>query len=212
MEDQNTFAVVIDVDEMAARFGLEKEDVRKPDGTFVARDYHWPASALPKAVAEVVEKSAGQTAVQFVNHCPNWMIAAFACAIRPAVCFMRVGPNGMFSVYHAPFRVGERCPACELSFRAEPKDDRIYLTVESEGDPHFFNIDKMPLVTVPPVEPGKLMLLSGLMTHPMAINTALAYADIARAFFIRFHEAPEYVCCVSNCAEYRVGDTLPAEL
>ncbi len=203
------FHVIIDVDEMAARYGLEKEDVYKPDGTFVARDYHWPASVLPQAVAEVKERAAGESVVKFINHCPNWAIAAFAVAIRPATCFMNVGPQGMFNMYHAPFPIGERRPACDVYFAARPKGERVYLTIESEGDPHLFDVAKMPLVTVPPVEPGKVMLLSGLMTHPMAINTALAYADTAKAFFIRFHESPEYVCSYSNCSEIRLGDTIP---
>lgn len=202
---------VIDVDEMAARYGMEKEDVYKPDGTFVARDYHWKPEILPQAVQEVKARAAGQSVVKFVNHCPNWAIAAFAAAIRPATCFMNVGPQGMFNMYHAPFPVGDRRPACDLYFASREEKDRIYLTVESEGDPHFFDIDKMPLVTVPRVEPDRFMLLSGLMTHPMAINTALAYADTAKAFFIRFHEAPEYVCCLTNSEEYKIGDTIPVE-
>lgn len=202
---------VVDVDEMAARFGLEKEDVYKPDGTFVARDYHWPAAVLPRAVAEVRQRAGEESVVKFVNHCPNWAIAAFAVAIRPATCYMDVGPQGKFHMYHAPFQIGPRRPACDVYFAAREEGDRIYLTIESEGDPHFFDIDKMPLVTVPEVPAGKVMLLSGLMTHPMAINVALAYADTAKAFFIRFHESPEYVCCVSNSEEYALGDTIPAE-
>lgn len=211
MKDQDTFDVVIDVNEMAKRYGMEMEDVYKPDGTFVARDYAWKPSALPKAVEEVKQRSSGAKVVKFENHCPNWMIAAFAAAIRPAVCFMNVGPNGMYSVYHAPFRIGEKSPACELYFEKEEKNDRVYLAVKSSGDPHFFNVDKMSLVTVPPVEKNSIVLLSGLMTHPMAINATLAYADIAGAFFIRFHEAPEYVCCLSNCEKYNIGDTIPVE-
>lgn len=211
MSNTEKFPVVIDVNEMAARYGMEMEDVYKPDGTFVARDYHWEASALPRAVAEVVEKSKGQSVVKFVNHCPNWMIAAFAVAIRPAVCFMNVGPNGMFNAYHAPFRFGEKSPACELYFEPEEQGDRVYLSVKAEGDPHFFDVDKMPLVTVPEIGRDKIVLLSGLMTHPMAINAALAYAGKVKAFFIRFHEAPEYVCCCSESGEYHIGDTIPAE-
>ncbi len=211
MSEKEKFPVVIDVNEMAERYGMEMEDVYKPDGTYVSRDYHWDPAALPKAVAEVKERSKGQSVVKFINHCPNWMIAAFAAAIRPAVCFMNVGPQGMYNSYHAPFRIGEKSPACELYFEPTVKDDRIYLSVQSEGDPHLFDVDKMSLITVPEVEPGKLMLLSGLMTHPMAINVTLAYADTAKAFFIRFHEAPEYVCCVTNCEEYKIGDTIPVE-
>ena len=211
MSSDVKFPVVIDVNEMAERYGMEMEDVYKPDGTFVSRDYHWDPAALPRAVAEVKERSAGQTVVEFVNHCPNWMIAAFAVAIRPATCFMHVGPNGIYNSYHAPFRIGKQIPACDLGFKATPAGDRIYLTVESENDPHFFDVDKMSLLTVPPVESGKLMLLSGLMTHPMAINVTLAYADMAKAFFIRFHEAAEYVCCATNCDEYKIGDTIPVE-
>ena len=209
MNEKEKFPVVIDVNEMAERYGMPMQDVYKPDGTVAFHKYSWDPSALPKAVAEVKDRAAGQSVVKFVNFCPNWMSAAFAAAIRPAVSFMNVGPNGMYNSYQAPFRIGEKSPACDLYFEPTVKGEFVYLTVKCPINPHLFDMDKMPLITVPAVEPGKVILLSGIMTHPMAINAALAYADTAKAFFISFHEAPEYVCCVTNCDEYQIGDTIP---
>lgn len=205
---------VIDTHEMGCRYGLNEVDVVR-DGVVVMRDHIWTKPALLRGIEEVRERSAGYAEVKFPGHCASWVIGAFTYAARHAKLIAEIGPGGQYKIKVQPFPMGKENPECGLGFGVLELDDRIYVTAVPAGDPgadaHGFDMDNYDKIVMPPITPGKIVLLAGEIVNPIAVSMLLSYADDAKAVFIRFHREDSYVCAVSKTDTIEPGDVIPAE-
>ena len=211
-ENQNPNCV-IDLREMGDRYGLKMEDVVK-DGKVIMRDHVWTQEALQKAVAECRERAKGAEVAELRGHIPNWALSAMACAIQPTVCFFKIGPQGMYELTSTPFPISAAKPTCGMFFEVEEKGEDVYvkaMTDNPHADAHGFDLTKFDEIIMPPIPAGKNVFLSGETVNPIAVSMALTYAETSRSIYMRFHEEPDYHCCVTHTPTIAIGDTIPVK-
>ena len=202
---------VIDLREMGDRYGLEMTDIVK-DGKVIMRDHVWTQEALQKAVAECVQRAKGAEVAELRGHLPNWALSAMASAIYPTVCFFRIGPGGIYELTSTPFPVSAAQPDFGMYFEVEEQGDNVYvkaMTDNPHADAHGFDLTKFDSIFMPPIPACKNVFLSGETVNPVAVSMALTYAATARSIYMRFHEEPDYHCCVTHTKEIAIGDAIP---
>ena len=204
---------VIDLREMGDRYGLKMEDVVK-DGKVIMRDHVWTKEALLKAVDECTTRAKGAQIAELRGHVPNWALSAMACAIYPTVCFFKIGPNGIYELTSTPFPVSAAKPTCGMFFEVDEQGENVYvraMTDNPHADAHGFDLTKFDEIIMPPIPAGKNVFLSGETVNPVAVSMALTYAATARSIYMRFHEEPDYHCCLTRSPKIEIGDTVPVK-
>ncbi|MDO4647246.1 MAG: hypothetical protein Q4B26_01255 [Eubacteriales bacterium] len=204
---------IIDLREMGDRYQLELVDVVR-DGKVIMRDHAWTAEALRKAVEECKERAAGAEVVELRGHVPNWAVSAMAYAVKPAICHFEIGPGGIYKMDAHPFEVTTKEATCGMFFTVLEDEDGIYVQGQTDSphaDAHGFDLSKYEEITMPPIASGKNVYLSGETVNPIAVSMVLTYADSANAVFIRFHEEPNYVCCVTHDESIVIGAEKPVK-
>ncbi|MCD8145102.1 MAG: hypothetical protein LUD79_07180 [Oscillospiraceae bacterium] len=204
---------IIDLREMGDRYGLEQVDVVK-DGKVIMRDHAWNKEALQKAVAECKQRAAGAEVAELRGHVPNWALSAMAYAVQPAVCFFKIGPGGIYELTSTAFPIDAAKPTCGMFFEVDEEGDNVYvkaMTDNPHADAHGFDLTKFDQIIMPPIPSCKNVFLSGETVNPVAVSMVLTYADISRSVYIRFHQEPNYYCCVTNTPDVEIGDAVPAE-
>ena len=204
---------IIDLREMGERYGLKMTDIVK-DGKVIMRDHVWDKQALQRAVKECHERSRGAEIAELRGHLPNWALSAMAYSVLPAICYFEIGPGGMYHMNSTPFKISEEKPTCGLFFDVDEKDgENVYVkawTDAPHADAHGFDLSRFGDIILPPIGKNKNVYLSGEVVNPIAVSMVLAYASEARSVFMRFHEEPNYYCCVTNTDDIEIGDSKAA--
>ena len=208
-----TRRITIAITDVADAVGIPKVPQSMMPGMPPMPTPTWGEGAwLAKACREIARQAQGADEVELAGGGASWIFAALAHAIQPASACIFIPPMNQF-VRADPIPMGDRLRAdAGVVISGREAGDRFCVEVaetyscadQGEMAKKFFANARIPAV-----QPGKIVLLSGMMPNFVAVPIACSYAAAgAKAVAIRLSSETEYTCCITNCDTIQVGDKL----
>ncbi len=140
------------------------------------------------------------------------VIGAMACVAYPEDAVYSIPAIGKdFKVCYLP--MGKENPNGDIKFA--PRVDGDHVQVEDMADdpskpavngPHNYDIDKLPLETIPEVSPDQHVYISGNGQFPLKASLAYSYCGRCKSINMKPQGDELYTCIASFCDERKVGD------
>ena len=173
---------------------------------------HWNAKYLRNAVIYAsgkVKKGAMHVITGVGNEA---VIGAMACVAYPEQAMYAIPAIGKeFPVYYLP--MGKDNPKGDIQFSVWEEGDNVYIEYQADdpnkpavNGPHNYDIEKLPLETIPEVAPDKHVYFTGNGQFPLKASLAYSYCGRCKSINMRPQGDELYTCVASFCDERKVGD------
>lgn len=182
-----------------------------PGGPPQAND-HWNATYLRNAVIYAsgkVKKGAMHVITGVGNEA---VIGAMACVAYPEQAMYSIPAIGKdFPVYYLP--MGKDNPKGDIKFSVRTEGDHTYIEYQADdptkpavNGPHNYDIEKLPLETIPEVPADSHVYITGNGQFPLKASLAYSYCDRCKSINMRPQGDELFTCIASFCSERKVGD------
>lgn len=140
------------------------------------------------------------------------VIGAMACVAYPEQAMYAIPAlNLEFPVYRLP--MGKDNPKGDIKFSTRIEGDNVYIEYQADdpnkpatNGPHNYDIDKLPLETIPEVPADKHVYITGNGQFPLKASLAYSFCDRCKSINMKPQGDKLYTCVASFCEERKVGD------
>lgn len=217
--------VIISVNELGEKLGVQKEEVVMPDGNkFLSQK--WSKKEIQKAIAEAKRTYTDPENIYLVTSSPHPAITlAFIQTLQPLnVLYLYMEPGGD-EVEMCQLKKVKQIPSPDsnygVRFEIIEEGDKLFMNFNSDSPEatalkqHSFDISNTCKLVIPEIPTNKHIFLHARGRYAVMVPLAFNYIEDCKSISIARHE-DDYTCAVSFSDDIEVGEvttrTLPNDL
>lgn len=140
------------------------------------------------------------------------VIGAMACVAYPEQAMYAIPAiDKEFPVYYLP--MGKENPNGDIKFSVRTEGDHTYIEYQADdptkpavNGPHNYDIEKLPMETIPEVPADSHVYITGNGQFPLKASLAYSYCGRCKSINMRPQGEQLFTCVASFCPERKVGD------
>lgn len=208
---------IVDIVEIARRYVKNWEVRTRRDGS--KSEYPmWSTDEFLSAIHELEDATVKGSTIELRGNSPTWVMASVVRLAYPNdVIFWR---DELYAVRMVKILMAEKCgdtnPDAEIDFSVSTDGDKVFITYMTDdmskpftNGSHNYNLEKLPLVITPYVDPNSHVYLQGSAAYPVSMSILSSYFNKCKSISIMDYDQPFFTCVASYCDERNVGDQIP---